>query len=327
MMNDMEKTPDLIVQQAAEHFATRHSSTLSERRKLEAWLKEDARHAAAYSDLERLWDRMDELADDAELRALKASDLAAIRQKSWRSFRPVFGLAASVLLLLGSVAVWKTISHQSEKASYVTAVGERRTELMSDGTEIVLNTDSVVEVVYTEGERSVDLKQGEAQFTVAHDAARPFVVAVGESSVRALGTRFQVRRGLESTAVTLLEGSVEVTRSDEKYVLRPNEQAVISNRVGVSIASISADSAKAWLDGWLNFRGVALAEVIAEANRYSVSKLRLGDPRLASVKLNGNFRAGDNNSIAEAASALLDVRLERTGTEIVLLPSQSSDGL
>lgn len=324
MMNDMENTPDLIAQQAAEHFATRHSSKLSERRKLEAWLKEDARHAGAYSELERLWDRIDELAEDPELQAIKASDLAAMRQKSWRPFRRVFGLAASVLVLLGSVAVWKTVSHQSEQVNYVTAVGERRTELMPDGTEIVLNTDSAIDVIYSKGGRSVNLKQGEAQFTVTHDVARPFVVAVGESSVKALGTKFQVRRGLESTVVTLLEGSVEVARKNEKYVLRPNEQAVISNRVGVSIASISADSAKAWLDGWLNFRGVALAEVIAEANRYSVSKLRLGDPRLANVKLNGNFRTGDNNSIAEAASALLDVRLERTGTDIVLLPSQPS---
>lgn len=321
----MNKHPDQIAARAAEYFATRHSATLSERKELEAWLARDARHAIAYSELQQLWDGMGDLANDPDLQALKASDLVAMRQKPWRYFRPALGLAASVLLLLGSVAVWTRISDRPEQMSYTTAVGERRTELMPDGTEIVLNTDSVVEVVYSGGERSVDLKQGEAQFTVAHDAARPFVVAVGESSVKALGTRFQVRRGLETTAVTLLEGSVEVTRNNEKYVLRPNEQAVLSNRVGISIASISADSATAWLDGWLNFRGVALAEVIAEANRYSVSKLRLGDPRLANVKLNGNFRAGDNNSIAEAASALLDVRLERTGTEIVLLPSQPSD--
>lgn len=323
----MKKLPDQIAARAAEYFATRHSATLSERKELEAWLARDARHAIAYSELQQLWDGMGNLANDPDLQALKASDLVAMRKMPWRYFRPALGLAASVLLLLGSVAVWTRISDRPEQMSYTTAVGERRTELMPDGTEIVLNTDSVVEVVYSGGERSVDLKQGEAQFTVAHDAARPFVVAAGESSVKALGTRFQVRRGLETTAVTLLEGSVEVTRNNEKYVLRPNEQAVLSNRVGISIASISADSATAWLDGWLNFRGVALAEVIAEANRYSVSKLRLGDPRLANVKLNGNFRAGDNNSIAEAASALLDVRLERTGTEIVLLPSQSSDGL
>src|SRR5690606_33638330 len=105
-------------------------------------------------------------------------------------------------------------------------LGERRTETLPDGTEVVLNTDSALEMRYSKGRRYIEVKQGEAQFEVAHDASRPFVVSIGEDTVTALGTRFQVRREQGSAIVTLLEGSVEVVHSDERHVLRPNERAV-----------------------------------------------------------------------------------------------------
>jgi len=78
--------------------------------------------------------------------------------------------------------------------------------------------------------------------------------------------------------------------------------------------------ATGWLDGWLRFRGTPLAEVIVEANRYSPRKLRLGDPRLARVQLSGNFRAGDADSIADAARLILPVRIEKSGKDLVLQP-------
>lgn len=316
----MDKQPDRMIEQAAEHFAQRCDATPSQRRERDAWLNEDPRYARAYAEFQRLWDRAGDLAGDPELEVLKAADIAALRRQRW--FRPQWPLAvaATLVMLIGSGHLITRLMQPQAPMGYATALGERRTETMPDGTEIVLNTDSMMEVRYSSGRRSVELKKGEAQFEVAHDVARPFVVSIGEDTVTALGTRFQVRRDMGSTVVTLLEGSVKVARGDEWHVLRPNERAILSARTGISIASIDPEYAVGWLDGWLRFRGVPLAEVIADANRYSDQKLRLGDPRLANVQLSGNFHAGDNPSIADAASLILPVRVERKGSEIVLLP-------
>lgn len=317
----MEKHPDHIATQAAEHFARRRGATLSQRREREAWLNRDTRHAEAYDEFQRLWEHAGDLADDPELQALKAADLAATRRHRW--FRPqrMFAVAATLVMALGvGYFATKHLTQLPEPVQYATALGERRTEAMPDGTEIVLNTDSALDVRYSRNRRVIELKHGEAQFEVARDASRPFVVSVGEDTITALGTRFQVRLEHDSTIVTLLEGSVEVTHGGDRHVLQPNERAILSIRTGISIASIDPEFAASWLDGWLRFRGTPLAEVIVEANRYSKQKLRLGDPRLADIQLSGNFHAGDNASIADAVSLILPVRVERRGFEIVLMP-------
>lgn len=317
---DMDTYPDRIAEQAAGHFARRHGATLSERRARNAWLDEDPRHAKAYEEMQRLWDRTCDLTSDPDLLALKAADATALRRKRWFHPQRMLAVAATLVMLVGTGYLASWLMQPPDPVTYATALGERRTETMPDGTGFVLNTDSALEVSYSRDRRSIEMKHGEAQFDVTRDAARPFVVHVGEDTVTALGTRFQVRRESDSTVVTLLEGSVEVARGNERHVLRPNERAILSARTGVSIASIDPEFATGWLDGWLRFRGAPLAEVIAEANRYSAQKLRLGDPRLAGVQLSGNFHAGDNASIAEAVSLILPVRVERHVDDLVLVP-------
>jgi len=316
----MDKNPDHIAEQAAVYFASRRTGVLSERMARDTWLQQDASHAQAYDEFQKLWDHAADLANDPELQALKAADASMLRRQRW--FRPqrLLAIAASLTVLLGTGYLVTQFMQPPAPVAYATTLGERRPETLSDGTAIVLNTDSALEVRYSSGRRAIELKQGEVQFEVAHDKVRPFVVSIGGDSVTALGTRFQVRREQGNTFVTLLEGSVEVARGDERYLLKPNERAVLSARTGISIASIDPEFATGWLDGWLRFRGAPLAEVIAEANRYSDIKLRLGDPRLANVELSGNFHAGDNASIADAVSLILPVRAERRDDGVVLMP-------
>ena len=320
MMNGMDKHPDPIDEQAAEHFARRRTATARQSRERDAWLNEDPRHAEAYERLQRLWEHAGRLADDPELKAIQAADMVALRRG--RRFHPprFMAVAATLLMLVGLGYVVLPFMQATPPARYATALGERRTETLADGSQIVLNTDSSLEVRYSRGRRELALLRGEAQFEVARDASRPFVVSIGEDTVTALGTRFQVRREPDSAVITLLKGSVEVARGDEHHVLRPNERAILSARTGIAIAPINPESATGWLEGWLRFHGAPLAEVITEANRYSREKLRLGDPRLADVRISGNFHAGDNASIADAASLILPVRVERRGSEIVLMP-------
>lgn len=313
----MDKHPEQIAEQAAGYFVQHRSETAAQRREREAWLAGDERHASAYEDAQRLWDRVGDLRDNARLQALKAADLAAMRRSRWLGPGRLMLAAAALVVLLGSaylVAMFAT----TPPARYVTQLGERRTETLTDGTRVVLNTDTAVEVRYTHNRRDVSLLHGEAQFEVTHDAARPFVVHVDGDTVTALGTRFQVRRNADAVVVTLLKGSVEVVQGQQQRVLRPDEQAHLSPGAGIRIQAIDPAQVTGWPEGWLRFRNASLGQVVEEANRYSPRKLKLGDAELAGLKLNGNFRAGDNASIALAAEQILPVRVEDHGTGIVL---------
>jgi transmembrane sensor len=315
----MDKHSRHIAEQAAAYFVRHRGESDAQRREREAWLAEDARHARAYEETGRLWDRTGDLRVDAHLRALKAADLAALQRPRWSATRWVLSAAAVLALLVGGAHVATRFLAAPPPVRYATALGERQTEILADGTRVVLNTDSVIEVRYLHGERDVELQRGEAQFEVAHDAARPFVVSVGGDTVTALGTRFQVRRDAAAAVVTLLQGRVEVAQGEERRILRPNEQARLSSNAGIVVKAIDPTEVNGWLDGWLRFRNTPLGQVVAEANRYSPRKLRLGDPRLAGLRLNGNFRTGDSASIAAAVSQILPVRVDDRGADIVLL--------
>lgn len=318
----MDKNPSRIAEQAAEYFA-RHKPDAGPGSDVDlaAWLQADPRNARAYGDMQRAWERSAALRGDAELQALKSADLAALRHPRRGWYRvAMLATAAALVLVMGSTYLFSLYLVPPPPIAYATALGERRTETLPDGSQIVLNTGTALQVVYARNRREIDLQHGEAQFQVAPDVSRPFVVKAGEGSVTALGTRFQVRHDDADAVVTLLQGSVEVALGQERRKLRANEQARLSAADGIAVHAIDPDLVGGWLDGWLRFRGTPLGEVVAEANRYSARKLRLGDPKLAEIELSGNFRTGDSASIASAASLILPVRVDDSGQNIVLMP-------
>lgn len=318
----MDKTPARIAEEAAQYFARGvRGGTPAQRQEVEAWQQADPRHARAYEDTRQLWEQLGALGDDAELQALKARDLAALRRRDgWFRRMPMLAAAAVVVVMLSGGYLLHYYLQPSPPVTYATALGERHTETLQDGSRVVLNTSTELQVQFARNRREIDLQRGEAQFEVAHDAARPFVVRVGDGRVTALGTRFQVRRNESNVVVTLLEGSVEVALGQDHHRLQPNEQARLSVTDGIALQVVDPALAEGWLDGWLRFRDTPLSEVITEANRYSVRKLRLGDPKLADVELSGNFKSGDSASVATAAELILPVRAVEQGGEIVLLP-------
>jgi transmembrane sensor len=93
---------------------------------------------------------------------------------------------------------------------YATSLGEQRSIKFQDGSTVELNSRSKIWVKYSKQERDVELIEGQALFHVAHDTSRPFVVAVGATRVRAVGTQFDVYKKSYSTVVTVVEGRVAV---------------------------------------------------------------------------------------------------------------------
>ncbi len=318
----MTHDPKHLAEQAADYFARRHEQTALQRQQREAWLAADAAHRRAYDEMARVWEHAGNLSEDPELHALRAQELAVI-DRPHRLWRGGLLVAAVVALICVSLTVGYVALRQPEPpapVSYATQLGERRAGTLQDGSRVVLNTDSAMEARYTQGRRGVALQRGEAQFEVAHDAARPFVVSVGEGTVTALGTRFQVRREVGVDVVTLLEGKVEVSRGEQRRILQPNEQARLSATQGIQVVVIEPDQISAWLDGRLRFRNTPLGEVVAEANRYSSRKLRLGADALATLPLSGSFHVGDSAAIAAMAASILPVRVDDSGPDILLMP-------
>lgn len=274
-------------------------------REFKAW-RTDPANAKAYRHAEETWAKAGALAYDPDIRQLTQATLAArpprpARRRRWQA--PALGLAVATILGLGS---WVLLQ---DAGRYSTGVGEQRLVVLEDGSRMRLNTDSVVRVRYSRGERRVDLARGEAFFEVAHNPSRPFIVAADGTQVRALGTKFDVRREPQAVQVTLLEGRVRVDQDHRPTATLAPDQTLTVTAKGVSPPrSADARAAASWTTGRLTFQGLPLAAAVAEVNRYTTRKVVLdAPPALAQRPVSGVFDVGDPEAFAAAAASLLDL--------------------
>ena len=324
----MSPKDDAIREEAAVWFARRRDGvhTLGEEAAFESWRGRSDVHARIYTETERAWEQWKPLQDSPRMREMSAAAMKATapgqRRATGRRWRPLLA-AASLVAIAVSVGIWLLpLMKHTPPVTYSTGLGEQRTEQLPDGTRIVLNTQTTLQVRYSRERREVTMEHGEAMFEVVHDAGHPFVVTTAEGSVTDLGTRFQIRDEDGMAMVTLLQGKVEIATHDNREELVPGEQARYgASTAGIDVRKVDTAAITSWMRGRLDFSGLPLAQAVAEANRYSAVKLRLGDPSLGSLPVGGSFRTGDNAAIAAALSAVFPVRVAHSDAhEIVLMP-------
>lgn len=267
------------------------------RSEFEAWLDADPANAVAFARVEQAWERAGRLQATPQIHAV-------VEQPARRPSRQGWALAASVLLTVLGLAIWLLVRQSN---TYSTAIGERRTVVLNDGSQISMNTDSRLKVDLDERQRTVRLIEGEGLFKVAHDPSRPFVVIAGDTAVRAVGTAFNVRlRGEQLVEVTVTEGVVSV--GDKR--IAADSAAVIAAGT-VSAAPLSKDVLQrrvAWRDGVIELRGETLEQAVAEFNRYQRRKLVIADPSIATIRVGGRFETDEADKFVSAVTAAFPVR-------------------
>ncbi len=176
--------------------------TAEDQQALDAWLASDTRNLGAWVKAQAAWLDVDRL---VALDTGTANEPVRVTKPlPWRKM----AIAASVLLAVGLGFV----AEDRLPGRIETARGEVRRVALADGSTLFMNGDTLLQVRFSDGQRRIVLRRGEASFKVAHDAARPFVVEAGNVSARAVGTDFTVGRAADGDiAVTVAEGRVKVT--------------------------------------------------------------------------------------------------------------------
>lgn len=289
------------------------------RREFADWLAADPAHPVAYRQIERQWAWMEPF----KQQTFKAREDALryrppSRKPHWRGWLS-YGAAAVVLIGVG-LALFSPQGLYGLPRSYSVGKGQRQTIALADGSSLELNTDSEVRVFFNRRERHVDLVRGEAFFNVKHDAERPFTVHVGNVSVHDIGTAFDVYRQSGQVSVVVQEGMVAMEGAGERKELTAGQQLAFSSD-GRFVAQPQADiaAATAWRQGQLLFRGRRLIEVMAEIGRYHDVQIRLPDPKLAELRVNGSFRTDQLDSMLNAVATLLPVSVKRIGEREIVL--------
>jgi transmembrane sensor len=304
-------------EEAAEWLARlgNHSITTKTVREFRDW-RDDPANDAAYEEAEAFWEASGRHAADPEITRMtqEALDRGKRRAGGWRAWLRGPRLAGTLTLASIAAIGGGYLVVQQLTPTYGTRDIEQKVVRLEDGSRVHLNVESQVKVAFRDGERRLTLTRGEAYFDVAHDARRPFIVEVDGAQVRALGTKFDVRRRNGGVQVTLVQGSVRVSPDAGQggpVVLRPNQQAMLSRGAAIRTAAIDATRTTSWTTGRLVFRDTPLAAAVAEVNRYSGQKVELVGAGLEARPVSGFFDVGDAESFARGMAELLELGLTR----------------
>ena len=184
---------------------------------------------------------------------------------------------------------------------------------------------SKVRIDFSRQQRDVELLAGQALFRVAKDHQRPFVVHAGMTSVRAVGTQFDVNRKSNGTVVTVIEGRVAVrsaatepVMAEPQMLLASGEQMTVTPTEVRKVESPDLAAATAWTQHLLVFDGTALVEVLEEFSRHSSRRIVVDSPELAALKISGQYTSANPDSLLRFLSLQEGVSVSEVNGEIHL---------
>ena len=317
------------------------SCTSTDKREFACWLRASEAHVREYLRAATLFAHLHELGPDPDIAQIVAAaqaeqnenvvelfDLlpAELRQdhehaKGRARRRRTGGLAVAAIVVAALAVTWLWLT--AGPVIYQTATGEQISFPLPDGSVVMLNTRSRVELQYSATRRDIVLVSGEALFDVSKDPLRPFRVMAKGVVIEALGTRFNVRSRRGGTMVTVVEGAVAVKpaaakREPASGTPEPGDQqagdgvgfvATSPVKVGigqqaridiesgtVAVDNVDAGKAMIWRERRLVFQSQTLAEVINEFNLYNSQAMVIADSDLEQITISGAFQANDRAS-------------------------------
>ena len=288
-----------------------------EQQALKAWLDEDAGNRESLLLMLEAWDKSDSLGRLAELFPEPIRHRRRSGNFAWSGMLAVALAAAAIGLFVLAPdrvdAPEPAIAEQRNSQTFETLVGARRTFELPDGSTVHLNTNSLIDVHFSSGERRLELIRGEATFTVAHDPSRSFRVLVGQTVFEALGTKFnleitndrnielvvtdgQVRVASSTTKTPGREtGTIEAPTLDTPVLVAAGQEFTVGggSSVAMVIDLMDIEARLSWQKDNLIFRGETLGFVLNEIGRYTTVEFVVLDDELRMEPVGGLLKVGD----------------------------------
>ncbi len=260
----------------------------------------------------------------------------------WKIYTSVgiAGLIAVVSFVL--TPILKSDRESIVTATYVSQFGETPIIKLPDGSTVILNAASTIEVVNSKKSRTITLN-GEAVFNVAPDNKRPFLVKTRDIHTTVLGTEFGVR-AYDSSDITVavksgkvkVEACKDVDDASEpsrkvcgshgqtgdnmlSTVLSANEMVVAESNSGLRKSmDQKIENVLAFAEGRLVLNDMPLNQAIPDLNRWYGVDIRVGDAEIGKIPLKGALPHGTIEDLEQALRITLNANIVRSGRVITI---------
>lgn len=209
--------------------------------------------------------------------------------------------AAIFIMLIATwfVAVEFSGDNDGEEYTYIEVPkGQQIHVTLADKSEVWLSSRSQLKIgnQFNKKTRNIEL-DGEAFFSVSHDAEVPFVVKTSKYNVKVTGTQFNVFAYDESPIfeTDLVEGGVSIYKEegDDCILLKPNEKVFLQEGTLQKDESSFADSYSI-KNGIYSFENKTVKEIAERLELWYDVKLIIEDESIANSVIRGKFRQTDS---------------------------------
>jgi transmembrane sensor len=275
---------------------------------LQRWLNQSAEHLRAWTQLNGIDKQLDVINSPSARRALEMN-ATPDRRRTVR--RAVLGLA--LVCAMGSVLALQSTPLDVWLADQRTGSGVQQSLTLADNSHIQLNSQSALDIRFDDKQRRLYLHAGEVLVETARGSndPRPFVVETRDGDLRALGTRFLVRREGDATRLIILRSAVAALPGglEDGRTVQAGEQ-VLMHHGHLDASQAAPVAADAWSRGMLVADDLPLGELLEKLGEYRPGYLGL-DPRLESLRISGSFPLHDTDRALAALPLSLPVRIEQ----------------
>ncbi|WP_024929229.1 FecR domain-containing protein [Methylophilus sp. OH31] len=278
--------------------------TADQQHAFEVWLSRSDAHQQAWSEIEVMQQKL-QLVPHATIGLVKNRLPSAKRRRVLQ----MLGLAA---VTGGAVPVVRqSDGWQALAADYRTHTGQQEKVVLADGSELIMNTSTSVDIAYSARERRLVLHEGEIYIsTVAdHGSNRPLLVQTRHGTATALGTKFNVRLKHHETRVSVDEGAVKLRSSNGLHDLTIASGMQAGLLTGALSKVTANGSENAWLDGKLVAEQLRLGDFLDELSRYRMGVIRY-DQTVANMLVSGVFPLLDTDRVLQSLLQALPLRID-----------------
>ncbi len=216
---------------------------------------------------------------------------------------------------------------KSELNRLVVPYGKRSKLILSDGTEVWLNSGTQLDFPseFNGNTREIFI-EGEIFIDVAHNAQVPFIVHAQDMDIRVQGTSFNISAYSDesSKTVVLVEGKVRIGRGSTHIAeLLPNEKIDITENNFLK-ETVDVSEYISWRKGVLEFNSTPMSEILRKIGRYyNVQFDENTDVKLNELTCTGKLFLSNNlDSVMTSVSILSSTLYKRENNTIHIIKKE-----
>lgn len=296
--------------------------------------------SAADDSLKELWDSLDPLAklgfpeleayDQAQAKQSAANKAGVgsikpvarqsgdvIAAGSWRKvFHYSVAIAAVIFVSIGlGIGYWGVPQH------YRVASGDQLSVIMDDGSKLLMQGGTDLEIAEGWGRRHVQLSNGYVFFEVAKNKHKPFTIDNGDSRIRVLGTSFSVYKTGRRLELTVEHGTVSLADTGKgqagyQFMLNKNQKVVVDKTASSEpqarlIRQIDPEKEFSWRHGEVYFSEQTLEDIVQRMSNFYPQPIQIMNAEHRKIKLTGNYSTTDFSAFLKALALAADLRIEK----------------